>query len=118
MTLVDIESPYTGDLAANLAYARRAMADSLARGEAPLASHLLYTQPGILDDTVPAERAHGIAAGKAWAAHAALTAVYIDRGISAGMLAGIADAKRAGRRVVYRSFAALDRDGRAAEVIR
>jgi hypothetical protein len=36
------------------------------RGEAPIASHLLYTQPGVLNDGVPAERAHGIEAGLAW----------------------------------------------------
>jgi len=102
MTLVDLESPFVGDVEAILTYARRCMADSLARGEAPIASHLLYTQPGILDDAVPAERQQGIAAGKAWAAHADLTAVYCDRGISDGMRVGIADAERAGRRVEYR----------------
>ena len=36
-----LESPYAGDVAANVAYARRCLADSVARGEAPLATHLL-----------------------------------------------------------------------------
>jgi hypothetical protein len=37
-------------------------------GEAPIASHLLYTQPGVLRDEIPEERRHGIDAGLAWGA--------------------------------------------------
>jgi hypothetical protein len=48
MKLVIIESPYAGEVEANVAYARACMRDSLGHGEAPIASHLLYTQPGIL----------------------------------------------------------------------
>lgn len=66
MKLVVIESPFAGDVAKNETYARRALADSLARGEAPLASHLLYTQPGVLDDTDYVQRERGISAGLAW----------------------------------------------------
>lgn len=89
-TLVVLESPYAGDVEANLAYARACVADSLARGEAPVASHLLYMQPGILDDADPAERATGIAAGHAWIGVASKLVVYTDLGISRGMEAGIA----------------------------
>jgi hypothetical protein len=60
MKLVILESPYAGDVAANTAYARACVRDSLSRGEAPLASHLLYTQPGILRYDVPDERQRGI----------------------------------------------------------
>lgn len=95
--LVIIESPYAGDVAANEEYARAAMADSLARGEAPLASHLLYTQPGVLDDADPAHRAQGITAGLAWGQFADLTAVYVDRGFTPGMKAGLDAAVAAGR---------------------
>lgn len=91
--LVVLESPYAGDVEANLAYARACVADSLARGEAPIASHLLYTQPGILDDADPAERALGIAAGHAWIGVASKLVVYTDLGISPGMEAGIAAAR-------------------------
>lgn len=91
--LVVLESPYAGDVEANLAYARACVADSLARGEAPIASHLLYTQPGILDDADPTERAKGIAAGHAWIGVAAKLVVYTDLGISRGMEAGIAAAR-------------------------
>lgn len=88
MKLVIIESPYAGDVEANIAYARKALADSIRYyGEAPIASHLLYTQPGILDDSLAHERALGIAAGLAWRAVAREAIFYVDRGWSAGMLA-------------------------------
>lgn len=112
MRLVCLESPYAGDVEANLAYARACLADCLRRGEAPLASHLLYTQPGVLDDTVLEQRALGIAAGFAWNQHAAATVVYTDRGISAGMRQGIADAEHAGRPVEYRLLASVPAAGR------
>src|SRR5215475_13435184 len=94
MRRVILESPYSGDVEANLAYARECIRDSLLRGEAPIASHLLYTQPGILDDNVPEERMLGIRAGHAWIDHAAdAVVVYIDRGVSKGMKQGIAAAQ-------------------------
>jgi hypothetical protein len=100
--LVIIESPFAGDVARNVAYARAAMADCLRRGEAPFASHLLFTQAGVLDDTVPAERALGIEAGLAWGERADATAVYADLGISPGMQLGIARAVAARRPVEVR----------------
>jgi hypothetical protein len=87
MTLVVIESPYAGDIERNVKYARRCMKDSLARGEFPIASHLLYTQEGVLDDTKPEERAMGIDAGLRWGqAAASRIAFYVDYGFSTGML--------------------------------
>jgi hypothetical protein len=66
MRLVVIESPYgrnvDGTVATpetierNVRYLRACMADCLRRDEAPIASHALYTQPGVLDDTKPEER--------------------------------------------------------------
>jgi hypothetical protein len=96
MRLVILESPYAGDVEANVAYARRCVKDSLMRGEAPIASHLLYTQPGILDDTVPHERTLGINAGLAWRQVAQASVVYADRGISKGMEYGMIKARSAG----------------------
>lgn len=104
MRLVIIESPYAGDVEANVAYARLCVRDSLFRGEAPIASHLLYTQPGILDDDIPAERQQGIDAGLAWRAVAQASVVYIDRGISRGMEYGIAAARAAGLPVEFREI--------------
>jgi hypothetical protein len=104
MRLVIVESPYAGDVEANLKYARSALCDCLLKGEAPFASHLLYTQPGILRDEVIEERQWGIDAGLAWGAVAAATVVYTDRGISRGMEYGIAAAKVAGRPIEYRTL--------------
>lgn len=88
MKLVIIESPYAGDVEANLSYARKAMADSIhSYGEAPIASHLLYTQPGILDDAIEHERTLGIAAGLAWRSVAQEAVFYVDRRWSKGMVA-------------------------------
>ncbi len=94
-----VESPYAGatpeETAANVAYLDRCLLDSMARGEAPFASHRFYTQ--FLDDTIPEERAMGIECGLVWGAAAELTAVYVDRGISKGMRLGMERAEAEGR---------------------
>jgi len=106
MRLVILESPYAGDneqaIALNVEYARRALRDSLMRGEAPIASHLLYTQPGVLRDEVPEERLHGITAGLAWREVATASVVYLDLGVSSGMEYGIAAARGSGLPIEYR----------------
>ena len=104
MRRVIIESPYAGDVERNLRYLRAAMRDCLRRGEAPFASHALYTQPGVLDDDDAAERAVGITAGFAWRSVADATVVYMDEGISGGMELGISDAKELDRVVEYRTL--------------
>lgn len=112
MRRVILESPYAGPDDAtrslNVDYARAALLDSLGRGEAPLASHLLYTQ--VLNDDVPDQRRTGIAAGLAWAEYADATVVYIDLGLSAGMLHGINDAVKYDRRVEFRKLAGWGAD--------
>lgn len=100
MRRVILETPYAGDVAANLEYARACLLDCLKRGEAPLASHLLYTQ--VLDDTKPDERQLGINAGHAWTPSADAVVVYTDKGTSPGMQAGIEAAEKAGVPVEYR----------------
>ena len=95
---------YQKELKLNLLYARACMRDSALRGEAPYASHLLLTQDGILDDRDPVERQMGIDIGLTWGETAALSAVYIDRGISGGMKYGIRHARMFGRLVEYRSL--------------
>lgn len=104
MDLVILESPFAGDEQRNIRYARECVRDSLSRGEAPIASHLLYTQDGILDDRIPSERQWGIDAGLAWKAVASKTVVYIDFGISNGMHYGIEAASRHGLPVEYRKI--------------
>ena len=98
--LVIIESPYSGDVAANEAYARKCMADSLRRGESPLLSHLLYTQ--VLHDTWQPDRELGIEAGLAWYRVAEKCVVYADRGMSKGMSQGVERAQLHGVRVEAR----------------
>ena len=104
MKLVILESPYAGDIQANEEYARLCVRDSLSRGEAPIASHLLYTQPNILNDDIPHERQWGIDAGLAWKAVAHGSVVYTDLGITRGMEYGIKAAESAGIPVERRSI--------------
>jgi hypothetical protein len=93
MRRVILESPYAGDVEANINYARCCLRDSLCRGEAPIASHLLYTQPGVLCDDTPEERKLGINAGLTWLGVADAMVVYMDRGVSPGMKAAIEQAE-------------------------
>lgn len=102
MKRVIIETPYAGNIELNLQYLRACLHDSLKRGEAPYASHGLYTQPGVLRDHLPLERAFGIRAGFAWREVAELTVVYADLGISKGMQYGIDDAIKCGCVIEHR----------------
>ncbi len=104
MILVILESPFAGNVEMNVHYARLCMRDCLLRGEAPYASHLLYTQPEVLDDDHPDERALGIDAGLLWGEKADKTVVYTDLGISKGMKYGIERAEKAGRPVEMRTL--------------
>ena len=104
MEPVVIESPYAGDVERNISYARACLKDALKRGEAPLASHLLYTQPGVLDDTISEERKLGMEAGFVWGALAKTCAVYVDYGVTSGMLEGIQRAEKAGLKIEYRTL--------------
>ncbi len=114
MPLVIVESPFAGEspsiVAENVKYAQLAMRDCLRRGEAPYASHLLYTQANVLDDNVPEERTLGIEAGLAWGLAAEKTVVYEDLGMTKGMLKGIQRAEAAGRPIEYRRLNAPDID--------
>ncbi len=102
--LVIIETPYSGDVEANTEYARACLSDSLRRGEAPIASHLLHTQ--VLDDMQPDERSLGIEAGLAWYRVATKCVVYTDRGISGGTKMGISRAEQHSVAIEYRSIEA------------
>jgi hypothetical protein len=108
---VIVETPYSGDIAANTQYALEAMQDCLKRGEAPFLSHLLYTQVPkvgfVSDDDKKHElvgRDAAMRAGWAWGAKADKTVVYTDRDISKGMKAGIAAAEKANRPIEYRTL--------------
>ena len=107
MRLALIESPFmfrhpdadtrAVGLLRNITYARMAMRDAITHGYAPYASHLLLTQPLILDDDLPEERTLGIDVGLAWGAMAEVTLAYMDLGVSTGMRYGFEHAIKAGR---------------------
>lgn len=99
---VIVESPYAGDIDRNLRYLRAAMRHCISVGDAPYASHGLYTQVGVLDDSNPIERERGILAGFAWRAVADATVVYADLGVTVGMQKGIDHARLIGYPIEYR----------------
>lgn len=107
---VVIESPFAGNWDKNLAYLRAAMHDCLIRGEAPYASHALYTQPGVLDDDKPEERKLGMEAGFTWGEVAQKVVIYTDLGISGGMRDGIERAGARGQIVEHRQLEGVWRD--------
>jgi hypothetical protein len=98
-SLTVVESPYAGDVEANLEYARAACLDCIRREENPFASHLFY--PQFLHDDDPDERDLGIKSGYEWGIAAAFArkaplfpieikvAFYVDKGWSAGMEAAL-----------------------------
>lgn len=90
MKLVVVESPYKGETNEerfrNVYYARLCLHDCIVNhGEAPFASHLLYTQPHILRDEVPEERLQGIDAGLCFKRVVEYTVFYTDLDWSTGM---------------------------------
>ena len=114
MRLVLVESPFAYKhedpaerrigLLRNVTYARHALHDCFLRNEAPYASHLLFTQPFVLDDDIEEERKLGIDAGLLWGSKAEMSVLYTDLGISSGMRYGIENARRAGRPYEERSL--------------
>lgn len=104
---VIIESPYAGDketILRNENYARASALSCLDKGEIPFASHILYTQEGILDDTKPAQRRLGIEAGLAFGGFCNKSVLFADLGMTEGMIEGIEKAKTTGRNVEIRNL--------------
>lgn len=105
---VILESPYGNKdprlIERNVTYARACIRDCLRHGETAYASHLLFTQEGILRDEVPEERQLGMEAGFAWISASHKTVVYTDFGISAGMKAGIIRAEALGHQIKFRNL--------------
>ena len=105
MTPCIIESPYAGDVPANVAYLQRAIRWCLANGMTPYASHQMLT--AALDDLDPVQRAQGIAAGVAMASKlmraGAWHLYFCDLGVSRGMV----EALPASRCAEHRRYAIL-----------
>jgi hypothetical protein len=101
--IVVIESPYGGEnVDRNIAYLRAAIRDSLDRGEAPFASHAIYTTG--VDDTCSKDRPNDIRRGFRFRDVCEYTVVYTDLGISPGMQLGIDDSKKKCKPVKYRTL--------------
>lgn len=102
--IVVIESPYASrDVDTkqnNVCYAHRAVLDSLRRGEAPVASHVIYTT--VLDDENIPDRDLGIVAGLEFHFVANVVAFYTDRGWSAGMRKARGHAEQLGVAIEFR----------------
>jgi hypothetical protein len=102
MKRVIIESPFAGDVERNRKYLRLAILHSLSIGEAPFASHEMYTRA--LDDNDPNARELGIHAGLAWLRVAERSVVYENFGVSKGMKLGMAAAEEAGIPIIRRKI--------------
>jgi hypothetical protein len=119
MRLVVIESPYAARQAprglagvaaesyllrlnANRLYLNAAIRDCLSRGEAPFASHAMYTCA--LDDNNGQERALGIQAGFEIGKRLDARVFYLDKGLSPGMVQGVEQAIHWGQPVELRSL--------------
>ena len=110
MRRVIIESPYAGDIQRNIKYARACLRDSLLRKESPIASHLLYTQDGVLDDGIHDERTLGINAGLEWLVAAELHVFYCDYGITPGMQIAMERSENMGKEIKKRYLYATRRE--------
>ena len=93
-------SPYAGDVAGNVARARRYTQQVIAQGHAPFAPHLLY--PQCLDDDDPQQREAGIACGLAFLRVCDEVWVF-GSNITAGMRVEIECARQSGIPVIYRN---------------
>lgn len=96
-----IESPYAGDVETNKGYLIACIRHSLYAGEAPFASHLMYTTA--LCDDIPEERKLGIEAGFEWHSVAEKIVFYVDLGISRGMMLSFEKNYKT-RGIVFRSL--------------
>jgi len=119
MQRVVIESPFAldGEIERNVTYARRAVSFCVHQGMAPIASHLLFTQEGILDDNIPAERKLGMGAGFAWLPQAERVLVFCDYGIGPGMYEGIGRAHELGIPITYMKIGKNDDVGKVLPTV-
>lgn len=114
---VFIESPFSGDIPANLAYARRCVMDSIQRGEAPVALHLIY--PALPDgefvsDSTPVEGMPGreacLKCCRAVRNKMDLVVFYVDKGWSGGMKQALDEVIADSRPYIFRSLVKIPVD--------
>jgi hypothetical protein len=99
---VILESPFRGDAKTNTEYVKLAIQDSVERGESPVAFHLLYSD--IYDINNPQHNAIVKKLKESWSLLSKKTVVYIDEGVSEGMLDGITDAAARGKEIEFRKI--------------
>lgn len=111
ITTVFVESPYSGDIPANTAYARKCVVDSLKRGEAPVALHLLYTalpDGEFVSDSTPIEGMPGrekcLERCRAMRNKCDLVVFYVDKGWSHGMKQALEEVIADSRPYIFRSL--------------
>ena len=90
MDKVFLITPYSAQtieaIERNIDYAREATHKLLVTNNAVFASHLLYTQPNVLDDRNLAQRSLGMKAGQEFLKVCDYAYVGLDLGISKGMI--------------------------------
>lgn len=105
--LVVVESPWKATDAYTVEqherYLEFALQDCFKRGEAPFASHGLYTR--VLNDDCLPERLQGVEAGLLWGKHCDFVAVYTDMGISGMMHEALKHWDKLGKRIERRIIA-------------
>lgn len=95
-----VDSRYAGDIEANIAAAIRCCQYVIKNGGMPIASHLLY--PQMLNDNDPRQREMGLAFGLELLVLCDEVWVFYDEtGLSTGMRAEEAEAKRRGKPIRY-----------------
>jgi hypothetical protein len=96
--MIYVCSPYRGEVATNVAFAKRCCLEVTKAGKVPFAPHLFFTQ--FLDDNLPDERELGISCGLHVLSLCSEIWVFGDK-ISDGMLAEIDFAEQNGIVVQY-----------------
>lgn len=86
-------------------YALRATRDSLNKGEAPLASHLFFSE--VLNIRNPIERDIGLQSQLNWMKACDVVVVYLDFGITPAMQVAINNAILRHRKIEYRTIGAV-----------
>lgn len=123
--IVVVESPYSGDVERNIAYAQRAMADARNRGEIAIVSHLMWTQHHeapryFVSDYDPkytlvnCGRERSLRQTEQLRKMASKVVFYIDYGFSSGMDAALQHCKEAHIAHEFRQLGQCERDERTA----
>lgn len=106
---VIVITPFAAEDYANAAkmnrYALRATRDSLNRMEAPVASHLFYSD--VISARNPIERDIGLQSQLTWLKNCDLVAVYLDFGVTPAMQVAINAAIQRNKKIEYRTIGSV-----------